>query len=93
HGKKYKLSNTFIETPIFERLSHRKNPLEFENSQRAHSPLLAAGLASESKKDKKSLRSKIPRSLLRGASILIIKQSCPSLDQTPGPDLASKDWV
>jgi len=30
HGKKYKLSNIFIETPIFERLSHRKNLLEFE---------------------------------------------------------------
>ncbi len=33
---------------------------KIEPKQRAHSSLLAAGLASESKTDKKSLRSKLP---------------------------------
>ncbi|RPH47385.1 MAG: hypothetical protein EHM85_19940 [Desulfobacteraceae bacterium] len=37
-----------------------------EPKQRAHSPLLAAGLASESEIDKKSLRSKIPSPLCGG---------------------------
>ena len=42
--------------------------LDVEPKQRAHSSLLAAGLASEFQIDA-SLRSKIPRSLLRGASM------------------------
>ncbi len=39
-----------------------------EPLQRAHSPWLAAGLAGELKIRQNSLRGKIPRSLLRGAS-------------------------
>ncbi len=39
-----------------------------EPQQRAHSPWLAAGLASESKIRQNSLRGKIPRGLPRGAS-------------------------
>jgi hypothetical protein len=40
-----------------------------ELNQRAHSPQLAAGLASEAYKMANSLHSKIPCSLLQGASI------------------------
>ena len=42
-----------------------------ELNQRAHSPQLAAGLASEPYKMVNSLQSKIPCSLLQGASIAV----------------------
>jgi hypothetical protein len=46
--------------------------LNFELNQRAHSPKLAAGLASEPDRLAKSLTVKIPCSSLQGASICFV---------------------
>jgi len=56
------------------KLTKSKSIQVVEPHQRAHSPQLAAGLASESKKWLTSLRSKIPCSLLQGSSITSSRQ-------------------
>ncbi len=62
--------------PVYRRRDPQNSPYyqyvedHFELQQRAHSPQLAAGLASESKDWQNSLQSKIPCSLLQGLQIM-----------------------
>ena len=48
----------------FKQITEERFGIVFELQQRAHSPWIVAGLASESKKRQNTLRGEIPRSLL-----------------------------
>jgi len=87
---KHSSGNDFSEFPIFQ--DHHTTGIAlsaFEPKQRAHSSQLCCGVSERIKNRRYSLRSKIPRSLLRGASMITPFLSWPYDCVSPAPALSS----